>query len=109
MVNKIILRSGRDDKRLTIVPKLGEVIFTVDTHQTFVGDGKTLGGVPIVTSTTVVESIVELDTVAPEYLIVYVENTSSWYSRTKDRPTFKPMKLPPTTIGKGGLSHLYLK
>lgn len=106
---RIILKSGLEVNRTNHLPKLGEVIYTEDTKQTFVGDGKTMGGLPIVSNSTVVESMKELVELDSKYLIVYVENTSTWFSRTVNRPTFKPMKTPPLSMGDVGIDKLYLK
>jgi Major tropism determinant N-terminal domain len=38
------LRRGTDSQRLTITPAQGELIFTTDTKEIYVGDGTTLGG-----------------------------------------------------------------
>jgi hypothetical protein len=39
------IRKGTDAERLTITPASGELIYTIDTKQIFVGDGTTVGGV----------------------------------------------------------------
>jgi hypothetical protein len=39
------IRKGTDAERLTITPASGELIYTTDTKQIFVGDGTTAGGV----------------------------------------------------------------
>ena len=39
------LRKGTDAERLSITPASGELIYTTDTKQIFVGDGTTAGGV----------------------------------------------------------------
>lgn len=39
------IRKGTDAERLTITPAAGELIYTTDTKQIFVGDGTTAGGV----------------------------------------------------------------
>lgn len=89
MSNTIIkLKSGLEVNRTNYLPKLGEIIYVKDTKQNFVGDGETNGGTPIVSNSTVVESMKELVELDSKYLIVYVENTSAWFSRTVNRPTF---------------------
>ena len=45
------LRQGTNAERLTITPVSGEPIWTTDTHQLYVGDGSTVGGL-LITSTT---------------------------------------------------------
>ena len=44
------LRRGTNAERLTITPIEGELIYTTDTKQVFIGDGNTVGGRDIVTS-----------------------------------------------------------
>jgi len=39
-----LVRRGTDSQRLTITPAQGEIIYTTDTKNVFVGDGTTLGG-----------------------------------------------------------------
>jgi Major tropism determinant N-terminal domain len=39
------IRKGTDAERLTVTPAAGELIYTTDTKQIFVGDGTTAGGV----------------------------------------------------------------
>ena len=41
------LRRGTDNGRLSITPVTGELIYVTDTKQVFVGDGTTVGGIPI--------------------------------------------------------------
>lgn len=41
------LRRGTDSERLTITPQQGEVIYVTDTKRVFVGDGTTVGGIPV--------------------------------------------------------------
>lgn len=38
-------RTGKEELRKTFIPDLGEFIFTDDTNNLYIGDGKTLGGV----------------------------------------------------------------
>ena len=46
------LRQGTNAERLTITPVSGEPIWTTDTHQLYVGDGSTVGGLLITTTST---------------------------------------------------------
>lgn len=39
-----LVRRGTDNQRLTVTPAQGEIIYTTDTKNLFVGDGTTLGG-----------------------------------------------------------------
>ncbi len=39
------IRKGTDAERLTVTPASGELIYTTDTKQIFVGDGTTIGGI----------------------------------------------------------------
>jgi hypothetical protein len=41
------LRRGLDTGRLSITPVTGELIYVTDTKQVFVGDGTTVGGIPV--------------------------------------------------------------
>ena len=45
------LRRGTDAERQTIIPLSGELIYTTDTKQVYVGDGTTAGGIGLVAST----------------------------------------------------------
>jgi hypothetical protein len=44
------IRRGTDSQRQTIVPEEGELIFTTDLKQIWVGDGTSMGGVPLTSS-----------------------------------------------------------
>jgi hypothetical protein len=44
------LRRGTDAERLTITPLEGELIYTTDTEELFIGDGTTVGGNPVITN-----------------------------------------------------------
>jgi len=46
-VTKILFRRGKDSERRTIVFDQGEPAYTSDTERLFIGDGITLGGVPL--------------------------------------------------------------
>jgi len=41
------VRQGTDAQRLTITPQSGELIYTTDTKEVFIGDGVTVGGLPV--------------------------------------------------------------
>ena len=41
------LRRGTDAERLAITPVAGELVYTTDTKRVYVGDGSTVGGLPI--------------------------------------------------------------
>ena len=47
MAVHIILRHGLEAHRTSIVPQLGEPIYTTDEHKLYVGDSTTPGGVPL--------------------------------------------------------------
>lgn len=44
---KLKIRRGTDKQRKTIVLEQGEMGYTTDTHRVFVGDGITVGGIPV--------------------------------------------------------------
>jgi hypothetical protein len=44
MSQKIQIRRGVEAQRTTIIPDAGELLFTTDNKQVFVGDGATAGG-----------------------------------------------------------------
>ena len=46
---KIRVRRGLDADRLTMTPDAGEFIFTTDEKQVWIGDGTTVGGIPVAT------------------------------------------------------------
>lgn len=48
---KIRFRSGLEEKRQNIIPKIGEPIFVEDTKLVYIGDGETPGGIPVSLST----------------------------------------------------------
>ena len=50
------IRRGTNSERLTIVPLEGELIYTTDTKDLYIGDGNTLGGVALVEAAEVVTS-----------------------------------------------------
>ena len=62
------LRRGTDAERLIITPEEGELIYTTDTKQIFVGDGITLGG-------NVVNTEIDLDDVGGVDLTTNPPNT----------------------------------
>jgi hypothetical protein len=79
------LRRGTDAERLLITPFAGEPIFTTDTKQLFIGDGATLGGVPI--DTTIGGSLstltdVDLTSLAPIANNLLSYNGSKWVVQT---------------------------
>jgi len=53
------IRRGTDSDRLTITPAIGELIFTTDTKELYVGDGSTVGGNNITTDSSIVTSIID--------------------------------------------------
>ncbi len=44
MSQKIQIRRGVEAQRALVIPDVGELLFTTDTHELFVGDGATAGG-----------------------------------------------------------------
>ena len=44
MAQKIQIRRGVEAQRALVTPDAGELLFTTDTHELFVGDGATAGG-----------------------------------------------------------------
>lgn len=59
------IRRGTNAERLTITPLQGELIYTTDTKTVYIGDGITLGGIPV---TTDVDSENIQDIVAPMFV-----------------------------------------
>ena len=53
------IRRGTDSDRLTITPAIGELIFTTDTKELYVGDGTTVGGHNITTDSSIVTNIID--------------------------------------------------
>jgi len=47
MSNTILIKRGIENNRSSITPSSGELILTTDTHQVFVGDGSTAGGIRV--------------------------------------------------------------
>ena len=45
------VRRGTNAERQTITPLEGELIYTIDTKQVYIGDGNTVGGISLVSST----------------------------------------------------------
>lgn len=46
------IRRGTNAERLTITPEVGEFLFTTDTKKVFIGDGITVGGIDVSSSTS---------------------------------------------------------
>jgi hypothetical protein len=46
------IRRGTDDERLTVIPAVGELIYTTDDKEVYIGDGSTVGGVLLRRPTT---------------------------------------------------------
>ena len=65
------LRRGTDAERLTITPLEGELIYTTDTEELFIGDGTTVGGNPVITNELADLSDVDLSGLADGQTIVY--------------------------------------
>ena len=42
-ITKILLRRGPEIDRESIIPTMGEPLFTTDTHRLYIGDGETDG------------------------------------------------------------------
>ena len=47
MAQKIQIRRGVEAQRSLVTPDVGELIFTTDAKQLYVGDGATAGGLPV--------------------------------------------------------------
>lgn len=47
-ITKILLRRGPEIDRESIIPTMGEPLFTTDTHRLYIGDGETYGGRPVI-------------------------------------------------------------
>jgi hypothetical protein len=50
MAQKIQIRRGVEAQRSLVTPDVGELIFTTDAKQVYVGDGATAGGLPVTAS-----------------------------------------------------------
>jgi len=48
---KILLKRGLDSERQTVIFDMGEPVFCTDTQQLWIGDGSTMGGVPLIDAT----------------------------------------------------------
>lgn len=77
-VIKLKLRRGSDAQRKTIVLDQGEMGYTIDTKRVFVGDGSTLGGIPVSNkvSTTVTQYKSLSDTPAEVGDVVIADNVA---------------------------------
>jgi hypothetical protein len=77
-IAKIKVRRGFDSERKTVMFSEGELIYVIDKKRMYIGDGTTLGGVPIsnkhfITSTeTIPANAIEGD-------IIYQKNTDITY------------------------------
>ena len=47
MAKKILVRRGLEANRTSITPLLGEIIWTTDNHDLWIGDGSTAGGIKV--------------------------------------------------------------
>ena len=57
------LRRGTDAERLAITPVAGELVYTTDTKRVYVGDGSTVGGLPIdANAIQSIDSLQDVDT-----------------------------------------------
>ena len=74
------IRRGTDSDRKVITPALGELIFTTDTKELFVGDGSTAGGNHVATDSNVVTSIVDSS-------FVQLKNKGFPYANLSGSPT----------------------
>ena len=46
-VTTLILLKGPDERRQNITPREGEILYVTDTKRVFIGDGESVGGVPL--------------------------------------------------------------
>jgi hypothetical protein len=77
-IAKIKLRRGFDSERKTIVFSEGELIYVIDKKRMYIGDGSTLGGIPVSNK----HFITKVDAIpynAIEGDIIYQKNTDTTY------------------------------
>lgn len=65
---EIQFKRGAEQNRSTITPKVGEPLFTTDNKEMFIGDGATVGGVPIGT-------VKPAGTIVKDMLAAFVDST----------------------------------
>lgn len=61
MGKTVTVRNGTEDRRLSITPRLGEWIFATDSERTYMGDGKTPGGISVDKKHYEVATVEEID------------------------------------------------
>jgi len=70
MARKIQIKRGLDANRASIIPDIGELIFTTDTKKLYLGDGTTSGGVSVDSDKLSGKSLSEIliDASRPDYV-----------------------------------------
>lgn len=56
MAATIKIKRGLEVNRFSIIPAAGEIIYTTDTKEIFIGDGSTVGGVPLAYLTSAISA-----------------------------------------------------
>lgn len=72
------LRRGTDAERLTITPKSGELVYTTDTKQIWVGDGTTVGGVPVTAGALSIGDLGDVSNSSAEKDQILIYNGTQW-------------------------------
>ena len=78
------LRRGTDAERLAITPVAGELVYTTDTKRVYVGDGSTVGGLPI--DANAIQSIDSLQDVDTSSSPPVVGQVLKWDGSNLDEP-----------------------
>lgn len=77
-IAKIKVRRGFDSERKTVMFSEGELIYVIDKKRMYIGDGTTLGGVPI-SNKHFITSVDLIPSNAVEGDIIYQKNTDITY------------------------------
>lgn len=77
-IAKIKIRRGFDSERKTIIFSEGELIYVIDKKRIYIGDGITLGGVPI-SNKNFITSVDAIPSSAIEGDIIYQKNVDTTY------------------------------
>lgn len=80
-INKILFKRGLETNRTTITPAEGEPIWVTDEKRLYMGDGSTLGGVPVAGTLNDLADTT-ITTPADGALLLYDTGTSAWRDAT---------------------------
>jgi hypothetical protein len=77
-IAKIKVRRGFDSERKIVMFSEGELIYVIDKKRMYIGDGTTLGGVPV-SSKHFITSVEDIPSTAIENDIIYQKSNDTTY------------------------------